>query len=163
MIAGYMCLRAILRIPHAYHSRVPNLSIWEGTNSVPVSIIIWERTLRYVGHLIRAEDTDFTKAVTLEYRNGHWVPPQLSAARTRSRPHHGWAHWAWGEARRAMQEVYKSTSSHIDHFPESMHSQEAHDKVAALCSDALQWRQLCYVARCLRHQSFLASLRAART
>ena len=157
-----MCASCQLQQSRACHSRVPNLSIWEGTNSVPVSIIIWERALRYVGHLIRAEDTDFIKAVTLEYRNGHWVPPQLSAARTRSRPHHGWAHWAWGEARRAMQEVYRSTSSHIAYFPASMHSQEAHDIVAALCSDSLKWRQLCYVARCLRHQSFLASLRAQR-
>ena len=143
-------------------SRVPNLSIWEGTNSVPVSILIWERMLRYVGHLLRAGEDDYTKAYTLEYRHGHWVPPQLSAPRTRSRPHHGWAHWAWGEARSAMLQVHVSTSSHIPYFPRDVRSQESHDIVAALCADAIQWRQLCYITRRLRHQSFLFSLRAAR-
>ena len=39
----------------------------------------------------------------------------------------------------------RSTSSHIDSFPASMHSQEAHDDVASLCSDPLKWRQLCFV------------------
>ena len=156
------CLSAILGIPHSYHSRVPNITIWEGTNSCPVSILIWERMLRYVGHLMRAENGDPTKAVSLELRSGHWVPPQLSAPRKRSRPHNGWAHWAWGEARRAAKEVSSSTASHIDSFPESPHSQEAHLKTAALMQDAKAWRRICYVARCLRHQSFLTSLREAR-
>ena len=156
------CLRAILRIPHSYHSRVPNRSIWEGTKSVPVSILIWERMLRYLGHLIRAGEEDPTKVVTLEYRHGHWVPPRITVDRARGRPHDGWAAWAWGEARRAMLEVFQNTSSHISDFPSNPNSQRAHDAVASLMSDAICWRRLCCVAGCLRHQSFLASLRAAR-
>ena len=156
------CLRAILGIPHSYYSRVPNLSIWEGTNSCPISILIWERMLRYVGHLMRARDEDPTKAVALELRHGHWVPPRLIVARARGRPHDGWAFWAWGEARRAAKAVASSTATHIASFPENLNSQAAHDATALLMQDAKAWRRISYVARCLRHQSFLASLREAR-
>ena len=111
------CLRAIMRIPHAYHSRVPNLTIWEGTKGVPISILIWEHMLRFLGHLFRAEDTDTTKSVAFHYQDGYWRPVQLSTARARGRPHEGWAHWARGEAMSAAEEVSVATTSHIDYFP----------------------------------------------
>ena len=157
------CLRAILRIPHSFHSRVPNVHIWEGTKSVPVSILIWERMLRYIGHLVRARLPDPTKAYTFtEDSEGRLIPISLQAPRTRSRPHDGWAAWAWGEARNAVFEVYSLTSSHVPVFPDTPHTLEAHLRTIEYASDAYNWRRICYVARCLRYQSFLGFSHAVR-
>ena len=153
---------AIMRIPHAYHSRVPNITIWEGTTSVPISILIWERMLRFLGHLFRAEDTDTSKSVAFIYVDGFWRPQALTGPRARGRPHDGWAEWAWGEAMKAALDVYSHTSSHISSFPQNAFSREAHAALVARMSDAARWHNICFVARCLRHQSFLSSLREAR-
>ena len=77
-----------------YQSRVPSIEIWEGTNRVPISILIWERMLKFLGHVLRAEDTDISKAVTFQYRDGYWLPQSLPGPRARGRPHEEWAHWA---------------------------------------------------------------------
>ena len=128
----------------------------------PISIIIWERMLKYVGHLMRAQEADPTKAVAFEHRDGHWVPKHLTAPRARGRPNDEWAAWAWAEARTAMAEVAASTSSHIASFPSDPRSLEAHQTVASLMSDDVECARLCYIARYLMHQSLLTSLRAQR-
>ena len=56
----------------------------------------------------------------------------------------------------------EEAANHIVNFPANMFSADAHAALVAHMSEAAKWHDICYVARCLRHQSFCKSRREER-
>ena len=82
------CLRRILRIPHAYYSRISNQTVLEIAGGKLLSSKILQQQIRYMEKLRERPDEDHARACIFE--PGRCGTQKKEVERKRSRPR---AHW----------------------------------------------------------------------
>ena len=81
------CLRRILKIPHAYHSRISNKTVLEQAGTRALSIQILQRQLLYLGELARRGPEDPVRCCVFSPGSLDVIPV---GPRKQGRPRHTW-------------------------------------------------------------------------
>ena len=84
------CLRRILKIQPSFYSHVTNSSVLQKAGARPMTLLLLERQLKWLGKIARRHDSDILKQSIFGTSGGPLQPREPAGPRKRGRPKISW-------------------------------------------------------------------------